>query len=142
MSKQKHRIVIVGGGFAGLQVTRQLRRADAEIVLIDRRNFHLFQPLLYQVATGGLSPANIATPLRSIFKRQKNVQVLKGEVVDIDVNSRRVQLRDCSVRYDTLVVATGSKHHYFGHEDWEENAPGLKNRRRCLGGSQTSAQCI
>ena len=93
---------------------------------MDRRNYHLFQPLLYQVATGGLSPANIAAPLRSIFKRQKNVQVLLGEVQDIDLAERRVLFDDGDLAYDWLVVATGSSHHYFGNDQWETHAPGLK----------------
>ncbi len=134
-----HRVVIVGGGFGGLYTARHLRRAPAEVTLIDRRNFHLFQPLLYQVATGGLSPANIAAPLRAVLKRQKNTRVLLGEVVDIDVPGRRVVLADGAVPYDTLVVAAGARHHYFGHPEWEQYAPGLKTiedateiRRRVL----------
>ncbi len=121
-----HRVVIVGGGFAGLNVARKLRKAPARITLIDRRNFHLFQPLLYQVATGGLSPANIAAPLRSLFKRQANVEVLLGEVTDIDVANRKVLMSDGAISYDTLVIATGVRHQYFGRDDWEPFAPGLK----------------
>ncbi len=121
-----HRVVIVGGGFAGLNVARKLRKAPARITLIDRRNFHLFQPLLYQVATGGLSPANIAAPLRALFKRQANVEVLLGEVTDIDAANRKVLLRDGEIPYDTLVIATGVRHQYFGRDDWEPFAPGLK----------------
>src|SRR5262249_35922137 len=94
--------------------------------LIDRRNFHLFQPLLYQVATGGLSPANIAAPLRAVLKRQKNTEVLLGEAVDIDVAERRVLLSDGNVPYDSLILATGSGHHYFAHPEWEALAPSLK----------------
>ena len=120
---------------------RALRRADVEIKLIDRRNFHLFQPLLYQVASGGLSPANIAAPLRSIFRKQKNVQVLLGEVADFSIAERAVRLVDgAAVPFDYLVVATGSTHHYFGRDaEWEQLAPGLKTiedateiRRRIL----------
>ena len=120
---------------------RALRKADVEIKLIDRRNFHLFQPLLYQVASGGLSPANIAAPLRSIFRRQKNVQVLLGAVQDFNMSERRVVMEDqSSIPFDFLVVATGSTHHYFGHDtEWEPLAPGLKTiedateiRRRIL----------
>src|SRR5262245_14263194 len=121
----QHRVVIVGGGFGGLFTATNLARADAQVTLIDRRNFHLFQPLLYQVATGGLSPANIAAPLRALLKRQRNARVLLGEVVDIDVPARQVVLSDGREDYDTLVVATGSTHHYFG-KDWERLAPGLK----------------
>ncbi len=121
-----HRIVIVGGGFAGLNAARALRRAPVQVTLIDRRNFHLFQPLLYQVATGGLSPANIAAPLRSILRRQKNVEILLGEVIDIDPAQRRVMLRDGEVPFDTLIAAAGARHSYFGHDEWERFAPGLK----------------
>jgi hypothetical protein len=122
-----HRVVVIGGGFAGLQAVHSLRHATVHVTLIDRRNFHLFQPLLYQVATGGLSPANIASPLRSILRRQHNARVLLGEVVGIDIAGHRVQLRDGGeVPYDTLIVATGSSHQYFGHDDWEKLAPGLK----------------
>jgi NADH dehydrogenase len=121
-----HQVVILGGGFGGLSAARALRRARAEVTLVDRCNYHLFQPLLYQVATGALSPANIAAPLRGVLKRQKNAKVLLGEAVDIDVEGRRVILSDGEVSYDTLIVATGSRHQYFGHEQWEECAPGLK----------------
>lgn len=135
-----HHVVIVGGGFGGLRVARELKRTrGVRITLIDRRNFHLFQPLLYQVATGGLSPANIASPLRGILKRQKNVRVRMGDVTDIDAAGRCVLLRDGEERYDTLVVATGVRHTYFGNDAWEPLAPGLKTiedatemRRRIL----------
>jgi len=124
----KHRVVIVGGGFGGLYCARGLRRSPVEVTLIDRRNFHLFQPLLYQVATGALSAANIAAPLRSILTRQKNAVVLLGEVTDFDTVGREVVLADGDrIPFDTLVVAAGSTHHYFGHDaDWEPIAPGLK----------------
>ncbi|MGH7186497.1 MAG: NAD(P)/FAD-dependent oxidoreductase, partial [Pseudomonadota bacterium] len=121
-----HRVVILGGGFGGLSAARALRRAAVDVTLIDRCNYHLFQPLLYQVATGSLSPANIAAPLRRVLRRQKNARVLLGEAVDIDAANRRVILSDGEVRYDTLIVATGSGHHYFGHDQWEPHAPGLK----------------
>jgi NADH dehydrogenase len=137
-----HHVVIVGGGFGGLYAARSLSRAPARVTLIDRQNHHLFQPLLYQVATGALSPANIATPLRGILHRQKNTNVLMAEVVDIDVVARRLVLRDddpTPMDYDTLIVASGSRYNYFGHEDWSELAPGLKTiedavtiRRRVL----------
>ncbi|MGE5305450.1 MAG: NAD(P)/FAD-dependent oxidoreductase [Alphaproteobacteria bacterium] len=120
-----HKVVIIGGGFGGLRATQCLRNASVRVTLIDRRNFHLFQPLLYQVATGWLSPANIASTLRATLKRQTNAHVLLAEVVDVDVQRRCVSLRDGSVSYDTLIVATGSRHHYFG-KDWEKLAPGLK----------------
>jgi len=125
-----HRVVIVGGGFGGLAVAKGLKEAPVEVTLIDRRNFHLFQPLLYQVATGGLSPANIAAPLRSVLSGQKNARVLLGEATDFDLDGRKLLLRDGEVAYDTLVVATGAQHHYFGHDDWSAAAPGLKTMSR------------
>ncbi len=133
------RIVIIGGGFAGLQVAMGLKRAPVQITLVDRRNFHLFQPLLYQVATGGLSPANIAAPLRSILAGQRNCQILMGEVTRIDLAHRRLKVADRELSYDILVVAAGATHSYFGHPEWEQLAPGLKTiedateiRRRIL----------
>ena len=139
MSATQHRVVIVGGGFAGLTAAQKLRHAPVQVTLIDRCNYHLFQPLLYQVATGSLSPANIAAPLRNILKRQKNTQVLLAEVIGVDTVNRRVVLSDGSVDYDTLIVATGASHQYFGHDNWEKFAPGLKTiedathmRRRIL----------
>jgi NADH dehydrogenase len=135
----RHRVVIVGGGFGGLYTALKLRKAPVDVTLIDRRNFHLFQPLLYQVATGGLSPANIASPLRALLRRHKNTRVLLGEVSDIDVAGRRVFLGDEAVPYDTLVLAAGMRDTYFGHDEWERMAPGLKSvedataiRRRIL----------
>jgi NADH:ubiquinone reductase (H+-translocating) len=124
--QKPHHVVLIGGGFGGLLAAQSLKRAPVQITLIDRRNFHLFQPLLYQVATGGLSPANIATPLRGILKRQRNVRVILDEVTDIDAAAHRVVLRRGELRYDTLVVATGAQHHYFGNPQWETVAPGLK----------------
>ncbi|MGA8870020.1 MAG: NAD(P)/FAD-dependent oxidoreductase [Candidatus Acidiferrales bacterium] len=135
----RHRVVIVGGGFGGLSAVIALKNAPVDITLIDRCNFHLFQPLLYQVATGTLSPANIASPLRNILKKQKNVRVLLGEAVGLDAANHRVILSDGAVDYDTLMIATGASHQYFGHDEWEEFAPGLKTiedatdmRRRIL----------
>ena len=122
----RHRVVIVGGGFGGLYAALALRRAPVSVTLVDRRNFHLFQPLLYQVATGGLSPADISAPLRSVLRAQANAEVVLGEVVDVDPEGRRVLLADGALDYETLIVATGSHHHYFGHEGWEAWAPGLK----------------
>jgi NADH:ubiquinone reductase (H+-translocating) len=121
-----HRVVILGGGFGGLSATHKLKHAPVEITLLDRCNYHLFQPLLYQVATGSLSPANIAAPLRQILADQKNARVLLAEAVHIDAANRRVILSDGAVSYDTLVVATGATHQYFGHDEWEKFAPGLK----------------
>jgi NADH dehydrogenase len=134
-----HRVVVVGGGFAGLRAARALARLQVQVTLVDRRNFHLFQPLLYQVATGALSPANIAAPIRSLLKREKNVRVLLGEATDLDAGRRVLFLSDGELAYDTLVVAAGVRHHYFGNEKWEALAPGLKTledameiRRRIL----------
>jgi NADH dehydrogenase len=120
------RVVIVGGGFGGLAAARGLKRAAVQVTLIDRRNFHLFQPLLYQVATGWLSPANIASPLRMALRRQKNARVILGEAIDVDVEQSQVVLSDGRIDYDVLVLATGSSHHYFGNERWGPIAPGLK----------------
>jgi NADH:ubiquinone reductase (H+-translocating) len=135
----QHRVVIVGGGFGGLSAVLGLKRAPVQVTLVDRCNYHLFQPLLYQVATGTLSPANIASPLRNILKRHKNTSVLLAEATRIDAANRRVILSDGSIEYDTLVVSTGSSHQYFGHDEWEKFAPGLKTvedatdmRRRIL----------
>jgi NADH dehydrogenase len=124
--EKRHRVVIIGGGFGGLQAARALRHAPVQIALVDCRNFHLFQPLLYQVATGGLSAANIASPLRAIVKRQSNTQVLLAEVMDFDVSERKVILRNGELSYDSLIVAAGARHHYFGHPEWEQYAPSLK----------------
>ncbi|MGE3809251.1 MAG: NAD(P)/FAD-dependent oxidoreductase [Gemmataceae bacterium] len=126
-SSELHRVVIIGGGFGGLRTAVYLRRAPVQVTLIDRRNFHLFQPLLYQVATGTLSPANIAAPIRDVLKWQQNSEVLLGQVVDFDIDGRRVLLSDGEVPYDSLVVAAGMRNHYFGHDDWAKKAPGLKS---------------
>jgi len=127
MSKRPH-VIIIGGGFGGLRAARALRSAPVDVTLIDRRNYHLFQPLLYQVATGSLSPGEIAAPLRSIFSRQKNTRVLLGEVRDIDPILKRVVLTDGSVfEYDSLIVAAGSQTSYYGNDAWNEWAPGLKS---------------
>jgi NADH:ubiquinone reductase (H+-translocating) len=132
-------IVIIGGGFGGLYAAKRLKDAPVEVTLIDRRNHHLFQPLLYQVATGELSPADIASPLRGLLKHQKNARVLLGEVVDFDVANHEVILSDGSVHYDTLIVAAGAGNNYFGNEKWAQWAPSLKTiedatdiRRRML----------
>ncbi|MHC4880958.1 MAG: NAD(P)/FAD-dependent oxidoreductase [Planctomycetota bacterium] len=126
------RVVIIGGGFGGLETARRLRKADVRLTLIDRHNYHLFQPLLYQVATGGLSPANIATPLRYILRRQTNAEVLLAEVTDFDPVNRRVVLTDGEIEFDVLVVAAGSTHSYFGRDDWQPRAPGLKSIRDAI----------
>jgi NADH dehydrogenase len=125
---EKHRVVILGGGFGGLNAAQKLKRAPMDVTLIDRRNFHLFQPLMYQVATGSLSPGEIAAPLRGILSRQKNTQVLLGEAADIDPDTKRVILRDGAVfPYDSLIVATGSQTSYYGNDAWREWAPSLKS---------------
>jgi NADH dehydrogenase len=136
---ERHRVVVVGGGFGGLQAVLRLRRAPVEIALVDRRNFHLFQPLTYQVATGALSPGEIAYPLRAIFRRNRNVRVLLAEVADFDLEAREVRLRSvagvpapASIPYDTLVVAGGSRYSYFGHDDWREYAFEVKSLESAL----------
>ena len=125
-SNKPHHVVIVGGGFGGLETAKRLRKANVQVTLIDRQNYHLFQPLLYQVATGGLSPSNIASPLRSVVRKQANCQVMLAEVVGVDVENRKLKLHDGELEFDDLVVATGATHGYFGHDDWQVNAPGLK----------------
>lgn len=121
------RVVIIGGGFGGLAAAKRLRYAPVHVTLIDRHNYHLFQPLLYQVATGELSPANIASPLRGILRIQKNTQVLLSEVTDVRLDVKKVDLADgVSVDYDFLIVATGATHSYFGRDEWRQYAPGLK----------------
>ncbi len=121
------RVVIIGGGFGGLEATKIFKGEAVNVTLIDRSNHHLFQPLLYQVATAGLTPANIARPLREVFSSQKNVEVLLSEVRRIDVGGKKVITEDLVVEYDYLILATGSRHSYFGHDEWERFAPGLKN---------------
>src|SRR5205814_2927735 len=134
-----HRVVVVGGGFGGLQSTLALRRAPVEVTLVDRRNFHLFQPLTYQVATGALSPGEIAYPLRAILKRHRRARVLLAEVSDIDLDRRELQLRSvdgvpapASVGYDTLIVSGGSQYSYFGHDEWSEHAAEVKSLESAL----------
>lgn len=123
-----HHVVIVGGGFAGLLAARGLHHPDVAVTLFDRRNFHLFQPLLYQVATGALSPGEITAPLRHVLSKQKNARVLLDEVTALDSAGRRVILADgATLSYDTLILATGATHHYFGHPEWSVAAPGLKS---------------
>lgn len=134
-----HRVVIVGGGFAGLNAAKELKKAPVELVMVDRTNHHLFQPLLYQVATGGLSPADIAAPIRWILRKQRNTTVMLAEVTSVDVENRRVLTDQGPIAYDSLIVAAGATHHYFGNDDWRPVAPGLKTladateiRRRIL----------
>ena len=124
----KRRVVIIGGGFGGLHAAKALKRAPVSVTLIDRRNYHLFQPLLYQVATGSLSPGEIAAPIRGVLSRQKNTDVLLGEAIDVDPDAKSVKLRDgAEIPYDWLIAATGSQGTYFGHDEWKQWAPGLKN---------------
>jgi NADH dehydrogenase len=126
MTERLPHVVILGGGFAGLACARALRDAPVRITLVDRSNFHLFQPLLYQVATASLSPAEIAMPIRTVLRRQRNAEVWMGTVEGIDVDARRVALSDGHLDYDYLLVATGATHAYFGHDEWAPHAPGLK----------------
>ncbi|NEQ98994.1 MAG: NAD(P)/FAD-dependent oxidoreductase [Cyanothece sp. SIO2G6] len=124
---QPHHVVIVGGGFGGLYTAKSLKGKNVQVTLIDKRNFHLFQPLLYQVATGGLSAGDISSPLRAVLREQQNVQVLMGEVIGLDPDSQHIELKDGeTIAYDSLIVATGVKHHYFGKEHWADIAPGIK----------------
>src|SRR6202165_4482065 len=137
--KSNPRVVIVGAGFGGLVAARTLARHPVQITLIDRQNFHTFQPLLYEVATAGLSPGEIAAPIRWILRSHRNVEVLMSEVQDFDLSRRVVKLPDEEIPYDYLIVASGASHAYFGHDEWEPLAPGLKTiedalemRRRIL----------
>jgi NADH dehydrogenase len=126
------RVVIVGAGFGGLTAARELRRAPVEVTVVDRRNHHLFQPLLYQVATAALSPGDIAYPIRSILRRQGNADVLLADVASVDTAKREVTLTDGRLAYDFLILAAGARHAYFGHDDWEKRAPGLKSLEDAL----------
>ncbi|PYJ42666.1 MAG: hypothetical protein DME86_04900, partial [Verrucomicrobia bacterium] len=137
--QQRPRVVIVGAGFGGLEAAKKLACKDLKLTILDRTNYHLFQPLLYQVATAALSPADIAAPVRAILHDCKNVEVILAEVQSVDVNKRVVQTGDLRIAYDYLILATGSRHSYFGHPEWERLAPGLKSledaveiRRRIL----------
>lgn len=139
MTDKRTRVVVVGAGFGGLFATHGLRRANVDVTLIDQHNYHLFQPLLYQVATAGLAPSDVAWPIRGILSRQKNATVLLNRVTDVDTVAGEVVTPDQRIPYDYLVLATGARHAYFGHEDWEPYAPGLKSiddataiRRRVL----------
>src|SRR4051794_25395310 len=129
---QRHRVVVIGGGFGGLEAAKHLATAPVDLTIVDRRNFHLFQPLTYQVATGALSPGEVAYPLRAIFRSHRNVRVVMAEVTGFDFEGRRVQLADGSLPYDTLIVAGGSHYSYFGHDDWSHYAPEVKSLESAL----------
>src|SRR5438309_7268160 len=133
------RVVIIGAGFGGLEAAKKLCCETVEVTMVDRTNYHLFQPLLYQVATAALSPADIAAPVRAVLSKCKNLEVILAEVQSIDVNAKKVKMVDGELDYDYLIVATGARHSYFGHPEWERLAPGLKSledaveiRRRIL----------
>lgn len=137
--KAKPRVVIVGAGFGGLEAAKKFAREQVRVTVIDRTNYHLFQPLLYQVATAALSPADIASPVRAVLSKSKNMEVMLAEVISVDVEAKKVKLTDGEVDYDYLILATGARHSYFGHPEWEKFAPGLKSledavevRRRIL----------
>src|SRR6478609_170839 len=115
----KPRVIIVGSGFGGLEAAKKLACKDVQVTVIDRTNYHLFQPLLYQVATAALSPADIAAPIRGVLSKCKNAEVMLAEVQSVDVNAKKVKLTDGEVDYDYLIVATGARHSYFGHPEWE-----------------------
>jgi NADH dehydrogenase len=138
-TERRHRVVVIGGGFGGLLATKHLARAPVELTLIDRRNFHLFQPLTYQVATGALSPAEVCFPLRAIFKRRRNVRVLLAEVTEVELGERRLRLEPgagdsgpIKIDYDTLIAAGGSHYSYFGHDEWQAEAPEVKSLESAL----------
>src|SRR6266446_6436996 len=133
------RVVIIGAGFGGLEAAKHLGNKPVRVTVIDRTNYHLFQPLLYQVATAALSPADIAAPVRGILSKYKNIDVILAEVQSVDVDLRKIRMTDGELDYDYLIIATGARHSYFGHPEWEKLAPGLKSledaveiRRRIL----------
>ena len=137
--EEKPQVVIVGGGFGGLEAAKKLAGQDVRVTVIDRTNYHLFQPLLYQVATAALSPADIAAPVRAILSRWKNMEVILAEVESVDIEAKKIKTTDLEIPYDFLILATGARHSYFGHNEWEKLAPGLKSledaielRRRLL----------
>src|SRR6266568_1238443 len=133
------RVIIIGAGFGGLEAAKQLCNEPVRVTVIDRTNYHLFQPLLYQVATAALSPADIAAPVRAVLSKCKNMEVMLAEVQSVDVDAKKIKTTDMEIAYDFLIVATGARHSYFGHNEWEKLAPGLKSledaielRRRLL----------
>src|SRR5919106_3535228 len=124
---EKPQVVIVGAGFGGLEAAKKLAREDVRVTVIDRTNYHLFQPLLYQVATAALSPADIAAPVRAVLSKYKNVDVILAEVQSLDTDAKKIKTIDMEIGYDFLILATGARHSYFGHDEWERLAPGLKS---------------
>ncbi|MEM9282927.1 MAG: FAD-dependent oxidoreductase, partial [Verrucomicrobiota bacterium] len=126
-SGNRPRILIVGGGFGGIAAAKELRGADAEVGLVDRKNYHVFQPLLYQVATAALNPSDIASPIRRILRKQRNATVVIGEVERVDLSKQRIIINGHPVSYDYLILAAGAAHSYFGNDHWSERAPGLKS---------------
>src|SRR5881392_2766184 len=135
----KPHVVIVGAGFGGLEAAKKLGRENVRVTVIDRTNYHLFQPLLYQVATAALSPADIAAPVRAVLSKYKDVEVILAEVQSVDIEAKKIRTTDTEIGYDFLILATGARHSYFGHNEWEKLAPGLKSledaievRRRLL----------
>ncbi len=138
-STEKPHVVIIGAGFGGLEAAKKLASENVRVTVIDRTNYHLFQPLLYQVATAALSPADIAAPVRSVLSKCKNIEVILAEVKSVDVDAKKIKTADMEIGYDFLILATGARHSYFGHNEWEKLAPGLKSledaielRRRLL----------
>ena len=126
------KLVVIGGGFGGLTLLKNINNNNLEILLIDKTNYHLFQPLLYQVATAALSPADIAVPIRAVLSNKKNVKVILDEAISVDRENQRIKLKNSEVEYDYLVISTGTKHSYFGKDEWEKNAPGLKTLNDAL----------
>src|SRR6266704_1417191 len=126
MSDERAKVVIIGAGFGGIETAKSLRRAEVDVTVLDRQNHHCFQPLLYQVATAALSPADVAWPIRHILRKQDNATVLMAEVRGVDTEKRLVHTDSITIAYDYLVLATGATHSYFGHDEWSELAPGLK----------------
>src|SRR6266496_4378147 len=124
-NKQPAQVIIVGAGFGGLEAAKKLACKDVRLTIIDRTNYHLFQPLLYQVATAALSPADIAAPVRAILSKCRNVEVVLAEVQSVNVDAKKVKTVDMEIDYDYLILATGARHSYFGHNEWEKLAPGL-----------------
>ena len=126
-NEKRHHVVVVGAGFGGLYAVNELVDSNVDVTLIDRRNFHLFQPLLYQVATGTISATDVSAPIRSIFGKKENITVRLDSATGIDVRSRHINTKSHTrIKYDDLIIATGVSHHYFGHHEWQKNAPGLK----------------